>query len=654
MATPRFLIILGFAPGGAELLRNFLSREGLQNVRVVVNDSAVQADLQAAGLDARLVTDYVRIDSAEEVEAFDRAWRLTNRLRAQLGTVRFREVELFQHLKHHVVTNLAFVLQVETILGALQQSGSQAIVLVLPHYNYEYLCLLDRARSLGYAADGQDLRAYREGRLEELRGQVVETDLTPVLSGSASAQEIRERRLEQRRLRKKLAVSATLSALHRRSRHDFQSLVMQYPYEAFVSVELRRLRRAARIACIFLLRTNEYNLYLGPVTPVARRLREIGRGLLMVTDDVRVLQAGGLDAPTLDLTHWMDIAASASLRLEELHEVVRTFFMRIEALAAEARRRSPQSLEAQFLPHLRHQGFYRLALQAGLAIDVLTDVLAAVRPRSVFIMPDSTPLASLMCSIAAQRHIRTVTTLAASVEPSYRSMGVYESAVIAVDGEASARAFRGAGVEEARIVMVGSVALDGERSTSPEWDRRYVHGKIGLDGGKHVVLVATSRADPQEAVWMERLARAASARGDAAIVVKTHPLFSPASYEHLAEACRDLPLKVVLDIDLLPLIRVAEAVVTDHSHVGKVAVILGKPVVTMNLTGVPYRANRFDEQGVALGVYALDEVELALHRILDDEMLLQRLAERRREVVPEYNYRNDGKATDRMVRLLLK
>jgi UDP-N-acetylglucosamine 2-epimerase len=236
-------------------------------------------------------------------------------------------------------------------------------------------------------------------------------------------------------------------------------------------------------------------------------------------------------------------------------------------------------------------------------------------------------------------------------------VGEYSSDLIAVDGTDSMADLLREGYAQSRLVLIGNPVLDEYVKRPVVEDQKYVSEFVATDFSKHIVLVATSRFDPDgERVWIRRLVEMANRRGDCEIVVKIHPLYQELDYALLKADCAGLRFFVVgRECEVLSLIKVADVVLTDYSHIGKGTVVLDKPLVTVNLTGRELPANRYADDGVAVGVTKLEELEAVVAKILEgDAELLSALEHRRREAVNKYNYKNDGKAASRLLHLLLE
>ena len=80
------------------------------------------------------------------------------------------------------------------------------------------------------------------------------------------------------------------------------------------------------------------------------------------------------------------------------------------------------------------------------------------------------------------------------------------------------------------------------------------------------------------------------------------------------------------------------------------AVALSKPVIILNLSGETDPVE-YVKEGVALGVYREPDLLAALKRLLKDD---SELAARRDRYIEKYLYKIDGKATQRVIEIIVK
>ncbi len=136
------------------------------------------------------------------------------------------------------------------------------------------------------------------------------------------------------------------------------------------------------------------------------------------------------------------------------------------------------------------------------------------------------------------------------------------------------------------------------------------------------------------------------------VVVKLHPNYQ-AAYERLVRAIADEEgIEVVIAKERLwDLLAICDLAIVSNSTVGIEAMILGRPVVMVHayegVEEIPYVTAR-----AALGASRPEEIASALARALNQERVREEMAEARRTFVPKYAYLQDGRASERVARVI--
>lgn len=188
-------------------------------------------------------------------------------------------------------------------------------------------------------------------------------------------------------------------------------------------------------------------------------------------------------------------------------------------------------------------------------------------------------------------------------------------------------------------------------------NEREIREQLKIPAGKGIIVLATQ---PIHSLWtkMERKEFIDAIIGtmnefpEKQLVIKLHPSERPAEY---AEALDGAEQKVIIcrDIDLYGLLKTCELLMTVHSTVALEAMILDKPVITINLTGKPDGAP-YAESGAALGVYRRKDLAPAINKALYDSEVRGEMAGKRQQFVYDHAYKLDGQATRRVADLIIR
>lgn len=203
-----------------------------------------------------------------------------------------------------------------------------------------------------------------------------------------------------------------------------------------------------------------------------------------------------------------------------------------------------------------------------------------------------------------------------------------------------------------KVVVMGQPRYDILAHASEIYDKSKIVMDLGLDPNKKIILWCTQTHGMSSEENISSINAVyntmTSLKDEVQLVIKLHPSEdqdAPLYYDNTSYK----PVILKKDVDTNALLYSCEMMITKNSTTAMEAVILNKPVIVLNLSGDPDQVN-FVSEGVALGVY--DQVDLfsATKKILDDNSILH---EKREEYIKKYLYKIDGKATERVVNLII-
>lgn len=597
----RIAVVLGPIAGSAA------EREALGDPRgealYLVNDPATRDGLRAAGLWARTLTEHVPTDSPGDFDAYDRAHREVTRVERSLDGVLYGDLPIGGAIEAGLVTDLVFFYRAIAGVAIAHAEGWPALVFALTHYNASYAGLAEALVLGGHGAD-------------------------PTMLSSATG----------------------IGPLRRPLVDD------QLVAQTFEAIDAGRPARSAlrpnwlppgSARTVMYLLTNDADLYLKPVYPVIEEFRTAGTPFLVLTEDERVgARLGARGVSVIDVRRvGSSSEPSEVLRRAHFGAAGRLFRALAEVPSDDAALGVLLRMQANDATIARIDEWLRTA-------EVLDGALAWCLPASVFLMPDAMGSAALVTWVARARAVPTVTTVAASVAGTARALGTYRADVVASYGFECNEAFAAIGWDASRIVLTGAPALDASRARPREVDRESIGRLLGAPADQPFVAVLTSRTTPAEDDWIVELARAAADRGWH-VVVKPHPQHGVAGYADVARRTAGLPLTLLGDADVATLVSAADVVVTDYSHAGREALAADRPLVAVNVTGVPYPNNRYDEEGVAVPAWTIAGVPAAVATALTNPEVRDELRGARARSVDRFNWKNDGRAARRVYELLV-
>ena len=201
---------------------------------------------------------------------------------------------------------------------------------------------------------------------------------------------------------------------------------------------------------------------------------------------------------------------------------------------------------------------------------------------------------------------------------------------------------------EDRILITGSPKFDALVKAAEAHDPGRTRAENGIPDGARLFVVAT-RFSAIGPVFQELVA-AVDLFSELWLLVKPHQAESSGPYQDIVEDLGPERVKVLSGAsNLLELLVASDALVTVDSFASSEALVLGRPVLVVNL---PSNLSPLVDRGAARGVARRESIDEALATLLYDDEAIEHLAKKREEYIQEFAYGADGKSTERMVQAI--
>lgn len=215
------------------------------------------------------------------------------------------------------------------------------------------------------------------------------------------------------------------------------------------------------------------------------------------------------------------------------------------------------------------------------------------------------------------------------------------------------------GVKGERLVVTGS-SLHDNVSIKKISDRKgeELFEKLKLDKNKKTIMLASQAF---EGLWGEKtieeiielLVTSLKDSADKQLIIKLHPREEDKMPKKIVERYNAKNVAITKkEFNIDDIINISDVMITINSTCIYDAILLNKPVITVNLIKLPEKAG-YVESGACIGVYKKEDFENALNKALDKKFG-KKLAIGRRRFIKEHFYKVDGKAGERIARLINK
>lgn len=201
-----------------------------------------------------------------------------------------------------------------------------------------------------------------------------------------------------------------------------------------------------------------------------------------------------------------------------------------------------------------------------------------------------------------------------------------------------------------RLFALGQPRFDALSKPASAQEREAFCRAFSLDPARRTVLIGsqTFNIAGNKDQFFEAVLGALRNASDLQIVVKPHPIESTAYHRAIAKRVGVATTVLPANVDMQQAIRACDVLLTSYSTVAVEAMLAGKPVVTVNLTGLPDIVP-YAREGSAMGAYSAGEVLPAVLSALDDADARAKLLGAADAYLAREMAARDGAATARVV-----
>jgi hypothetical protein len=333
------------------------------------------------------------------------------------------------------------------------------------------------------------------------------------------------------------------------------------------------------------------------------------------------------------------------LRLERIWERIESFLMK----------RKRRSIASYYVKASQKQKDSRIDLYVtGIASRIChySMRLIGVKPDVIIVMTEGIMPAKIAIATAKLGRIPTLLLLQLGMLRKNYECPNFLADKISVPGDFIGDLVVNCGVDANKVVVTGRPTYDALIHAEDRLDKAAICGRLGLNPSRKIVIYCTENLPIRDSERITRVVcRAMKNLSDVQFVIKVHPSELSVSVYH--KVARELGIQALVtkEESIYEVLFICDLMITGFSTAALDAMILDKPVITINFTGLPDPIP-FAESGAAIGVYREDDLETEIKKGLYDDSVKARLHNDRGKFVYEQTYLKDGRATQRIADLI--
>jgi hypothetical protein len=308
----------------------------------------------------------------------------------------------------------------------------------------------------------------------------------------------------------------------------------------------------------------------------------------------------------------------------------------------------PLFFENQFSPLITNL-FSTMAL-----IEILKILLQIYKFQNILVANDGNKIGNTVCNVSDNLKIPTYTVMPYSYEPDPLISLQFTAQKIFVGGEYALKILSTLGYNDKNLIITGNPIYDYVKKLNPLYEKKNLT-KIGISTRKKLILVALSRWENDDEIWLSNLIKFSNLN-NFELILKIHPMYKTKFQDSIKEKinyiekhCKMFSYLITYDHDILKLISACDILITDYSSLSVDSVLNKKFLIRVNFSKKRLLIeNEFFQYIPHILVENYDKLEFVLlnsNPISMDDL---------KSFYKNFNIFNDGQSSERIFNILTK
>lgn len=631
-----------------DIYKNF---SNLENYRFVTNRTALREYFQKKNKHIMMLDDIKPEHSIEAYEVYNEVKKILVEYETELTTIEFNNITVFSGFEYYLLRTLTSLIKAKKILELREN-----VIFIFEDFNPNYLSIAKLAKEFGYESDeninlisGQNIKIINS---KQINGKITRK----TYSLSRAKNYLRSSSNEPISIKKILTQIEFLTRLI-----SFGTKLLRVKLiptksgmvnNVLKSVDKKMLKLNPKLnakSAFFITGVRE-DLYLRSWYNVWKIFKKNKTPFLIISSDFSTsMTLSKAKLSFLDLFEDVNLLENNIPNIPigtEIKEKFDKIIGKGEKLLA------INDIAEDILGRI-----YR----AISIIIILEHILKKLELESIVGLADGEMLECIAIEEAKKHKISSYSIMPAMVDMFPLLSDWFHAEHIFLQGKYSEEILLKADYAKNRLTIVGNPKLDHFKSIKQNDSIKKLQSKYNIAKNHKLVVIAMSQWHQNDEIWMSDLIHFCNSN-EIETIIKVHPRYKLSSEindrisNDIEKKCKGMKYKITHQIDLYTLLSASDLVISEYSNAGIEAVLLEKPLIIANFSKIKSESvsQRMDKLGAALYTEDYEELEKLVKEILFEKKYLEDLKNGRRQVNELFNFKNDGKASNRIYDLLIK
>lgn len=581
-----------------------LTKLSLNEFLIFTDDLEIKNEISKHNPEIFLIDDYFGEITSELMLIYARAVKDTELLTSYLLDVKYDGIRIIDGLKSYILQRLIFV---EKIISILQKQTN--ILFLFKNNYYFYYTLYELAKEFGYDT--------HFGVSKIIDEKIINVDFQTTFT-------------------------SYFNLLYNQSNFDDKFEETQFNLNLQINFEQKFAQYG------FFLINNDEDFYLKPIYPVLQLFKDKQINFIIFTFSKNTtiqLQEKGYQV--FELTSYIDNLETIMIQNNE--SIISNFYKKINEI------HTTNLAVRNYLKVIKNDRITRDISRVLSVIYIIKQILNEFNLRSILIQSDGVSENDIVCKLSLQYGIPSYSTPSGLMRPNPLIASYYNASKLLISGNKTKKLFIEMGINEERLIVTGNPQYDYIKTA-------LIKSTAQKNHSRKLILIAMSRIHKNDDIWISELIHFCNA-SDFDIVIKLHPSFKflkdlenlfNKKIQKIKNNCFGLKYSILYEANLQEILGKTDVLITDYSLVAAESSLQNIPIITINFDDEKIDSSiiLYDEYDISLKVSNMQELIKNIQSIINDGKILEKLENGRKVFNFDFNYLNDGMASERIVKIL--
>jgi len=617
--------------------------------KIITNYIEVYDYLKTKGICSNILRNLIPNYGDKGEEVYKKSKKILEIYRTMFKELKFDEIQVFNGLDYSFLRQLMFVNSVRKIL-----ENKENIIFVFVGYAPTYPAIIEIAKKLDY--EQLKIGQVKNNQIKFFNLKNKENEFnSEKFSFSKALNYVKSSSKDDTSLNKIKNTSKFISSVIQIS---LKQLEQKYLFNSNKNPKLHILEKVNKkfkvnvqdfdIKFVLFITATRLDLSLRPWKPVLEIFKEKKIPYIIVTGDLTTsLELSKQNIPHVSLFEEIRLLANSIRNPKEENN--------LNAVIDSILNTNQPEYYREFFIDLKEKIF------RAWSTSIIINYILKQSPDliSVLVGADGEMLENIAseCSKIKKIHSYSIVHGIANSQPIFADW--FHAKQIFINGEHGEKLLIGLGYDKDRLIPTGNPKYDYLKKIDFKNCKKKLEKEYGISSEKKLIVIGMSFWHENDEKWISKLIEYSNNK-NFEIVIKLHPKFKMSfrklnayKIDFINNKCREMKYLISSDIELTSLLASADLFITDYSSIGLEAILLEKPMITVNfqkesLGNFP----NYHDEGASIYIEDYELLIQTIGDILHGKKFEKDLQEGRNRIKNKYNYYNDGKAAERIYKIL--